>query len=104
MGGLQIPRYYNMLCSTKSSASLWTGNAPARHSLQYPTGNQITVFTISMHRYQAYCAKHNFLSMPLYEDTEVRPSPAFSEEHMKTWSERLFNEWLVGDLYLPLTD
>jgi len=106
--GLRIPRHYGDLCKTSNSADLYTGVLPKRFRIDAPFGMQIGLFTTSMHKYQAYCAKNNYLSMPLYDQTADRkpgqPPPAFSEEYVKEWSTRLMNEWLSGDLYLPLTD
>lgn len=103
--GIQPPRHFGNLCGSKGSDELWTGMYPTRHARHFPLGKQIALFTTAMHRYQAYCAKHNLRSMPLYNgSSEQRPSPAWSEPHVKAWTTRLFDEWLTGDLYLPLTD
>merc|ERR1711865_897593 len=98
------PRLFGNLCVTKGSSDLWKGTYPAKHYRHKPYGKQIGLFTKAMHRYQAYCAKHNLRSMPLYDETGQRPPPAWGENHIKAWSTRLFDEWLSGGLYLPLTD
>lgn len=103
--GFQPPRYFDQLCKKRDPDSLWTGNYPEKPVRAPPLGSQISLFTRTVHRYQAYCARHKLRSMPLYDkDAGVYPPPAFTEEHMKAWSQRLFDDWLEGNIHLPLTD
>ena len=90
----------------------WTGELPAKRKVGAPSGKQLLAFTGAVLKYQAFCARNNLPSMPLYDATAPRrpkpggtgafPPAAHSEKKMKRWMTDLFKQWATGALPLAL--
>ena len=61
----------------------WSGALPKKNVVSNPTGAQLSAFSSSVMKYQAYCARHNLPSMLLYDADKPRtpselPAPRVS--------------------------
>ena len=60
----------------------WNGALPKKNVVSNPTGGQLSAFARSVMKYQAYCARHNLPSMPLYDTDKPRvPSECQPASH-----------------------
>ena len=68
----------------------WNGALPKKNVVSNPTGGQLSAFARSVMKYQAYCARHNLPSMPLYDTDKPRVPSECQPASQPSASPRLF--------------
>jgi len=81
--------------------SLWDGRLPDKFEVGAPTGMQLRNFTIAVTKWQAYCARNQMPSLPLY-DSSLPGKPALEDSVVQAWVSDLFDQWLLSRLQLPM--